>query len=38
MNCLCQLFDNDNIGWILVIALIIIWASYCNGSGCGCGR
>ncbi|CCZ20881.1 unknown [Candidatus Apopatosoma intestinale] len=29
MNCLCNLFDNNNCIWILVIACILICC--CNG-------
>ena len=35
MNCLCNLFDNE-IVWVIVIALILIWIH--NGSSCGCGN
>ncbi len=34
MNCLCDLFDDDKIWFIIIIALILF--TYCNG-GCGCG-
>lgn len=32
MNCLCNLFDNNNCVWIIIIALLLI----CNNNGCGC--
>lgn len=41
MNCLCNLFDNE-IVWVIVIALILLWfhcGSFGNcgcNSGCGC--
>ena len=31
MNCLCDIFDDDNIWFIIIIALILF--CYCN---CGC--
>lgn len=30
MNCLCQLFENENIVWIIIIALLLLT--------CCCGR
>lgn len=33
MNCLCNLFDEDNIYWIIVLALLLLL--WCN---CGGGR
>jgi len=35
MNCLCNIFDEDNI-WILILVLVILFI-LCNGCGCGCG-
>lgn len=43
MNCLCNLFDNNTLTWIVIIALLLIL--FCNngctssgyGTGCGCG-
>lgn len=32
-NCLCNLFDGDNIIWLVIIALILL--SCCGGCG-GC--
>ena len=29
-NCLCNLFDNNNCIWIIIIALLILFC------GCGC--
>ena len=37
MNCLCNLFD-DNVIWIVVIALLILYVSCNQTNGCGCGR
>lgn len=46
MNCLCNLFDNNTVTWIIIIALLLILfcnngctygTSYNNGCGCGCG-
>ncbi len=34
MNCLCNLFDNEVI-WLIIIAIILY--SCCNNTGCGCG-
>lgn len=36
MNCLCNLFNNENLIWIIIIALLIVCFSN-NGNGCGCG-
>ena len=38
MNCLCNIFDNNNLIWLLIIVFLL--ATFCcNGStnGCGCG-
>ena len=32
MNCLCDIFDDDNIWFIIIIALILL--CYCNCDGC----
>lgn len=37
MNCLCNLFD-DNVIWIVIIALLILYVSCSQNSTCGCGR
>jgi len=29
MNCLCNIFDEDNIIWLIIIALLI-WCCSCN--------
>ncbi len=34
MNCLCDLFDNE-VFWIILIALAVMYCS--NNGGCGCG-
>ena len=35
MGCLCNIFDDCNV-WLIILILIILY-SYCNGSfGCGC--
>lgn len=34
MNCLCNILDNDII-WIILIALLV--SNLCNSSSCGCG-
>ena len=36
MNCLCNLFDNNNCLWILVIAVIVLCCCCNSGSGCSC--
>ena len=36
MNCLCDIFDDDNIWFIVIIALILF--CYCNYGGCRGGR
>lgn len=35
MNCLCDIFDDDNIWFIIIIALILF--TYCS-DGCRGGR
>lgn len=42
MNCLCNIFDNNNVIWLLIIVFLLI--SCCgngcgvsNAGGCGCG-
>ncbi len=35
MNCLCDIFDDDNIWFIIIIALILFL--FCNNCGCGDG-
>ena len=37
MNCLCNLFDND-IVWVIIIALILICVFGNNGCSCGSGN
>ncbi len=34
MNCLCNLFDDNNVIWIIILALLLI---HCCGNGCGTG-
>ena len=37
MNCFCDLFQNEVV-WLIIIALIILFAVCGNGFGCGgCG-
>ena len=36
MNCLCAISDDDNIWFIVIIALILF--CYCNCGGCRGGR
>ncbi len=42
MNCFCELFQNEVV-WLIIIALIILFAVCGNGFGCsyngrtGCG-
>lgn len=39
MNCLCNLFDSDNILMLVIIALILVYlcnACGYNDNGCGC--
>lgn len=36
MNCLCNFFDDNNVLWIIIIALLIL--SCCGNNGCGCSR
>ena len=31
-NCLCNVFDNNNWIWIILIVLLFL----CCGGGCGC--
>ena len=33
MNCLCNLFDNDDFIWFLILAFLIV---NCGGNSCGC--
>ncbi|MBQ7836577.1 MAG: hypothetical protein IJ389_04915 [Clostridia bacterium] len=35
MNCLCELFNNEII-WLVIIALLIIFSVCGNNYGCGC--
>jgi len=35
MNCFCELFQNEVV-WLIIIALIILFAVCGNGFGCGC--
>ncbi len=30
MNCLCNLFNDDNIIWIIII-ILLLWCCGCNG-------
>ncbi|MBQ2988644.1 MAG: hypothetical protein IJD59_06035 [Clostridia bacterium] len=32
MSCLCNIFDNNNVIWLLIIVFLLI---YCCGNGCG---
>jgi len=41
MNCLCNIFDNNNVIWLLILVFLLI--SRCGngcggytGGGCGC--
>ena len=36
MNCLCNLFDDNNVVWIVIIALIVL-CCFCNQNE-GVGR
>ncbi len=36
MNCLCNFFDDNNVLWIIIIALLVL--SCCGNTGCGCNR
>ncbi len=35
-NCFCELFNNEVI-WLVIIALLIIFSVCGNNGGCGCG-
>ena len=44
MNCLCNIFDNNNVIWLLIIVFLLIsccgngcGTGYASGNGCGCG-
>lgn len=34
-NCLCNILDNDNLIWFIILALLIV---NCGNCSCGCGR
>ena len=34
MNCLCNIFDNNNVIWLLIIVFLLI---SCCGNGCSSG-
>ena len=42
MNCICNLFNNESLIWIIIIAALLL-SCYGNGGcgyaggGCGCG-
>ena len=36
MNCICNLFNNESLIWIIIIAALLL-SCYGNG-GCGCGN
>ena len=41
MNCFCNLFDSDNLWWVIVLILLILFCNANNGCGvpsCGCNR
>ena len=45
MNCLCNIFDNNNIIWILIIVFLLLYCcgnsyggNYAGGCGNGCGN
>jgi len=36
MNCICNLFNNESLIWIIIIAALLL---SCYGTGgCGCGN
>ncbi|MBQ8403697.1 MAG: hypothetical protein IJX55_04635 [Clostridia bacterium] len=47
MNCICNLFNNESLIWIIIIAALLLscygnngcgYSNYNNGTGgCGCG-
>ncbi len=38
MNCICNLFNNESLIWIIIIAALLL-SCYGNGtSGYGCGN
>ncbi len=37
MNCICNLFNNESLIWIIIIAALLL-SCYGNGGGYGCGN
>ena len=38
MNCICNLFNNESLIWIIIIAALLLSCYGNNGYGCGgCG-
>ncbi len=35
MNCICNLFNNESLIWIIIIAALLL--SCYGNNGCGCG-
>jgi hypothetical protein len=40
MNCICNLFNNESLIWIIIIAALLLSCYGNNGyaGGCGCGN
>lgn len=37
MNCICNLFNNESLIWIIIIAALLLSCYGANGYGCGNG-
>ncbi|MBQ8448013.1 MAG: hypothetical protein IJX27_03665 [Clostridia bacterium] len=35
MNCICNLFNNESLIWIIIIAALLLSCYGTNGCGCG---